>query len=1173
MAFNPTEQQNLAINTKGNILVSAAAGSGKTAVLVERVIKLLTDENSRVRADELLIVTFTNAAAAEMRARIEKRINEVCLDNPNNPALMEQKHLLGNAKICTIDSFCIDLVRENFDKLDILPDFKISDNVSLEEINQNVVYKILGQYIDSGNETVSQLADLVGGEYDEGNLANTILELYSTSRQLPYPDVWYDELLKGYNNGTFNSESVWYKYAISTAKETANAMQNMLANTIDLISQNITLADHYLPTLTEVSYQLNDLYDSAVSNDWDKLYNFLKAFKIMSLPTAIKGTAKSPDVLAIKDVFEYYTDKAIPKLQKLFYGDLSYISAQFTRIYKPLELLIELLKEFEHQVFEEYKRQNIFTFHNIEHLALKLLCDRDENGNIVPSSYAKEITEQYAEVMVDEYQDTNDLQDSLFYALSNCGEKLFIVGDVKQSIYGFRGANPNNFLNKKNIYKNVEKAEVNDPKKIILAQNFRTKDSVCNFINYFFEMFMTDKTGKLIYDSEERLDPKAEYPFLNEIPVDYAVIDCKNTDDKNWVLEARYIGEYIRKITSSGDVIRVDKNTLRPAKYGDFTILMRSLTNANIIINELTSQGIPVDISLDAFAENREISTMLSLLKVIDNPDSDVELLTVLLSPIFAFTPDELAVMRADKKDGTIYSIIIFAANKGNIKAKEFLSKIEQFRTLSVTLTLPELISNLLIKTEFLNIITAFENGEKRKNNLLMLVDYAQQFISANSNSLKRFTDYIYNLSKAGLKTATGNSANNAVKIMTIHGSKGLQFPVCIIAGTASPFNDAESKQHTNYNIDYGIGFKYYDEEEGMPLSTVSREVILDSVYAKSLEEELRLLYVAMTRTQDKMLIISAFDNLETALQKYKNRLNIYKSKISSSHFKRTRSYADWIMPAVLLHKDGRVLRNVDDSFTLSDNTSSLNITVVDGAELLENPYNAPFTASKPNTDLADKIKSNSNYVYPFNDILNIRSKTSVSALANKAESDKFAFTQKPSFMNKGGMSATDRGTAMHRVMQYFDFSKCDDIEEEIERLYEWQYISENEYNSLDRVALKRFFSSEIFDRIKNADLVKREMRFLTEVPATTIDNTLDKRFCDEQIIIQGAVDVCFIEKDGIVILDFKTDRVEEPAALAEAYGMQLSIYALAAQKIFNLPVKEKVIYSFNLGKTITIGD
>ncbi len=1173
MAFDPTPQQDLAIKTKGNILVSAAAGSGKTAVLVERVIKLLTDKESNVKADELLIVTFTNAAAAEMRSRIEKRINEVCLDNPNDPALMEQKHLLGNAKICTIDSFCIDLVRENFDKLDVLPDFKISDNVSLEEINQNVVYKILSRYIDNGDETISQLADLVGGEYDEGNLAKTILDLYSTSRQLPYPEIWYDGLLKEYNNGIFNSECIWYKYAMNTAIQTVKSMQDMLANIIDFIAQNCTLADHYLPTLTEVAYQLDGLHGVADSNDWDKFYNYLNKFDLKALPNAKKGTAQLPDVLALKDVFDYYKENAIPKLEKIFYGDLSYISSQFTRIYKPMELLITILREFEAEVYEEYKRQNIFTFHNIEHLALKLLCDRDENGNIIQSDYAREITEQYAEVMVDEYQDTNDLQDSLFYALSNCGEKLFIVGDVKQSIYGFRGANPNNFLNKKNVYKLIENSSANDPKKIVLAQNFRTKNSVCDFVNYFFEMFMTDKTGKLIYDSEERLDPRAEYPETNEIPVEYAVIDCKNSDDKSWVLEARYIGEYIRKVMASGEIIRVDKNTLRNARYGDFTILMRSLTNANIIISELTAQGIPVDISLDAFAENREISTMLSLLKVIDNPDSDVELLTVLLSPIFAFTPDELAVMRANKKEGTLYSALIYASNNGCKKSQDFLSKIERFRTLSVTLTLPELISNLLIQTEFLNIITAFENGEKRKNNLLMLVEYAQQFVTSNSNSLKRFVDYIYNLSNAGLKTATGNSANNAVKIMTIHGSKGLQFPVCIIAGTASSFNDAESKQHTNYNIDYGIGFKYYDEQEKMPLSTVSREVILDSVYAKSLEEELRLLYVAMTRTQDKMLIVSAFSNLENAVQKYKNRLVIYNSQITASHFKRTRSYADWLMPAVLLHKDGKTLRNSGDSFTISDNNSGVNVTVIDGAELLENPFLASHIESEADTALGEKILNNTKFIYPYNDILNIRSKTSVSALANKAESDKFVFTQKPSFMNKGGMSATDRGTAMHKVMQYFNFEKCDNIEEEIERLYEWQYISENEYNSLDREALEKFFQSDIFARIKNADLVKREMRFLTEVPATTIDTTLDNRFSNEQIIIQGAIDVCFIEKDGIVILDFKTDRVDEPSALSEAYGMQLSIYALAAEKIFNLPVKEKVIYSFNLGKTVKIGD
>ncbi len=1171
MAFNPTSQQELAIKRDGNILVSAAAGSGKTAVLVERVIRLLTDPNTHVKADELLIVTFTNAAAAEMRSRIEKRINEVCLENPHNPALMEQKHLLGNAKICTIDSFCIDLVRENFDKIDIAPDFKISDNVSLNEINQRTVYSIIGRYISEKDETISQLVDLVGGEYDESNLANTVMDIYEASRQLPYPQVWFDKLLSNYNNGVFNSECIWYSYTVKMAKNLVKSMQDMLSNAIDLISQNPEIANHYFNVLNINADRLYELSCAINTNDWDAIYNFLNGFELLGLPKAKSGTAKLPEVLALKDVFDYYKDKALPKLNKFFYGNCDYISSQFSRMQKPLELLVAILKEFEREVFEEYKRQNIFTFHNIEHLALKLLCDVDDKGNMVPSDYAKDLYDQFAEVMVDEYQDTNDLQDSLFYVLSNFGKKLFVVGDVKQSIYGFRGANPNNFLNKKNNCVLIENATENDAKKIILAQNFRTKDSVCNFINYFFEMFMTKETGDLVYDGEERLDPQAIYPPINANSVEYALIDAQNAEDKRWILEARYIGEYIRNIMSSGAVIRQDNDTLREAKYSDFTILMRSLTNAKYIINELTSQGIPVDISLDAFAENREVSTMLSLLKVIDNPDLDIELLTVLMSPIFAFTPDDLAVIRSQKRKGTIYSAIINAANNGNNKAKAFIETISNYRNMAVSMTLPDLISSLLIETEFLNIISAYPNGSKRKNNLLLLVEYAQQFIISNSNSLKRFVDYISNLSKSGLKAATNGASSNAVKIMTIHGSKGLQFPVCILAGTASAFNDSESRDYVNYSIENGLGFKYYDETEQLPLSTISREVILDAIYAKSLEEELRLLYVAMTRTQDKMLIVSSFENLETALQKYKNRLAIYGSKISKALFLRSRSYADWLLPAVLLHKDGNALRNNNDLLIVSDNNSNIDVKVINADELFANNYSFIQEEVLPNKELAQKIRENIKFVYPYNSILNIRSKTSVSALANKAESDKFAFESKPSFMSHGGMSATDRGTAMHRVMQYFDFEKANDIDSEIERLYEWQFISENEYNSVDRKALKAFFESDIFERIKNADLVKREMRFLTEVPATMIDNTLNDSFSDEQVIIQGAVDVCFIENDKLVVLDFKTDRVEEPSALANAYGMQLSIYALACEKIFNKQIKEKVIYSFNLGKTVNV--
>lgn len=1168
MAFKPTKAQQSAITEQGNILVSAAAGSGKTAVLVERVISLLTDKNHAVSADELLIVTFTNAAAAEMRSRIEKRLDEECRKNPDDAGLLLQKFLLNNAKICTIDSFCIDLVRENFDKLDIQPDFKIADGYSLKEIDQNVIYGIINRYLQEDNTVFQELLDIIGAEFDEKNFADTVLSIYEYSRQLPFPQKWFDSLAQVYANG-FDKENIWYNYAFEKAESTCDSMKNLIANTIDLVTSTPKAVESYLPFLNDTAKQISDLSDAAHSNDWNTFYTALCNFNPLKLPT-VRGLTGNSDINAAKDAYKYICDKAVENLRKIFYADSSFINNQFKKLENPIKLLVQILKEFDSELFEEYKKNNTFTFHNTEHLALRLLCS-EKDGEITVNPESTEFLDRFYEVMVDEYQDTNDLQDMLFYVLSAFEKKLFAVGDVKQSIYAFRGANPSNFLNKKNRYKDLEAASDNQPKKIILGNNFRSKTEICDYINYFFTLFMQKETGDIDYTDGEQLIPTANFPFTDTKTVMYDIIDCAESQENKLVLEARRIAEYIQQ-TVGTECIKQDENTLRTAKYGDFTILVRSISNkAPQLVSELKKQGIPINLSFESFAESIEISTFLSLLKVIDNPQSDVELLTVMLSPIFNFTTDEMAEIRANCKKGNLYSAVIFAAKNGNLHTSEFLKTLEKYRLYSVTYSLPKLIHKLLIVTEYLNIVSAMSDGERRKNNLLLLCDYAEQYSQSYGSNSGGFVNYIIKQSQNGIKSASGSSESDAVKIMTIHASKGLQFPICIVASTASHFNDAESRENTVYSRKYGIGFRYFDEDDKLKYTTSARQVILDDIKNNALEEELRLFYVALTRAQDKLLLVSSFSNLEKSVVGYKNLLLSSNSKIDKSLFLRTKSYADWLMISSLLHPNGSCLRGSGSSVMTTDSNSELNINIIDGSKL-ESAVCTQITENfTSDNDIVNEIKENLAYEYPFSEITSLQSKASVSQVANKAEHNKYSFTSLPAFMSNGGITAAGRGTAMHKVMQFFDFSKYNDIESEIERFYEWQYITETEMLSLNKNALKNFFESDIFGRIKNSPNVQREMRFLTEVPATELDKTLNKRFENEKVIIQGAVDICFVEDNQLVILDFKTDRVEEPFALAEAYGAQLAFYAKAAEKIFGLPVKEKLIYSFSLNKTIKI--
>ena len=1163
MAFNPTPEQKSAIETKGNVLVSAAAGSGKTAVLVERVVRLLSDRENPISADRLLIVTFTNAAAAEMRTRIEKRLDSECRLNPSDIGLLKQRKLLSSAKICTIDSFCIDLVRENFERAGVSPDFKISEQNSLKAVNEGVLASLLNEYYEKGGEDFLSLLDLVGAEYDDGNFSDYILKMYDYSRQLAFPTEWFNSLSSAYNPDGFNIENKWYKYAAEKALRTAEEMRRVNAAILDALFEDQKAYDTYSFCFTFAAEEETKLYEAAKNGDWDEIFGVLSSFDLPKIPRASgeKGRAAK----AARD----YILKLAENLKKLFFDGSEGIKNQLADIYEKVLLLTEILNELDNRLFAEYLDRNTFTFHNIEHLALKLLCEKTSEG-ILPANGADELLSRYDEVMVDEYQDTNDLQDMLFYVLSNRGERLFAVGDVKQSIYGFRGAKPTNFLNKINSAVPVERAEENDPKKIILGCNFRSRKEICEYINYFFERLMTEKTGGIVYNEDERLIPAARYPDPPQIPVSLEIVTNSGNSEEALRAEAKHIAHYINRVMQSGECIRQDENTLRRAKFSDFSILLRNTkAKAAIVAEELRKKGIPVNFSSEDYAETNEVSVFLSLLKVIDNPESDVELLSVLMSPIFGFTAEDTANIRIKRREGSLYSALVFSAENGDSRSAEVLKRLEKYRILGATLTLSKLITRLLEDTDYLNTVRAREDGERRHGNLLMLAGLAEEYSADSRLGIGGFVNYVYRQSENGMKSAAALSGGDTVKIMSIHASKGLQFPVCIIAGTANSFNDNDSRNSALYSADYGIGFKYYDECRQIKRTTVAREVILDSGRINTREEELRLLYVAMTRAQDKLHFSAAVGKLENKLKDSFSELVLSEGR-PDNIFDGMGSYFDWLLMTLLIHPDGGELRSEENNIIPEITESRISVSVSEAGEEEKTPeLNAE--SKEPDTQLAEKLKENISYTYPYERLFEVEAKCSVSALANKAESEKYAFSARPAFMSDGGITAAERGTATHKIIEFIDFDKADDIEAEIERLYEWQYISEREAKAVSRNKLKAFFESPLFARIKASPLVKREMRFLTEMPALAADPTLKDELADEKIIVQGAVDLCFIEDGEVVVVDFKTDRTDNPESLSAAYGEQLSIYAAACEKIFEKKVKQKIIYSFALSKEIII--
>ncbi len=1160
MAFEPTPSQRSAIDTDGSVLVSAAAGSGKTAVLTRRVIRKLTDKINPVNADRLLVVTFTNAAANEMRTRIENELNTECKKNPDDIGLLKQRHLISSAKICTIDSFCIDLVRENFEKCGVDPDFKVSDGTELTEIDKRVMSQLLDRYLEEQSEEFKFLLELTGCEYSEDKLSSTINDIFLYSRQLPFPENFINSLCVPYSK-PFDKENILFTSAFEYARKKLEVAQNLVAEMSDVALTLQKNSDKCTVFAQNISFVLSTLIETANGLDWDKFVGLLKSSEIPRMPSTSKDDQNSEIFKSLKkDITVILT-----KLKELFSKTVKETEDLNKRIYPSVKLLCDIINEYANNLFCEYKAENTFTFYNTEQLALSMLCEY-KDGKVTVKEDSAEYLSRYKEVLVDEFQDVNDLQNMLFYILSDKEERLFAVGDVKQSIYGFRGSNPDNFLKKKERFIPIDKAKDFEPKKIILCDNYRSKKGICDFVNFFFSVMMNGQTGNLVYTKEEFLNASATFPETNSPDTELLIVS-QEEEESTLEAEAKCIAKYILDTLNEDNILRDENGNLRKANYDDFAILLNTVQGkAEVIASVLKSYNIPVSYDEGGFAETVEISTFTSLLKVIENPRCDIELATVMMSPIFCFDAEEMALIRSKNKNCDLFSSVIAYANSGDKHCKDFLQTLHKMRREATVLPTDELITKLLSETDYINIVSAMPSGDIRRDNLLSLLKYAVQYRKSGKIGISGFLNFVLTASKRSAKSL---SDGNCVKIMSMHASKGLQFPICIIANLSSKINNEDSINRILYSAKYGIGIKYFDESAETDIETVSHRLIARQSAIKNVDERLRLLYVAMTRAEERLVLVSSMKDTSKTLSRISSKLSKDAPYVTGEWLESTTSMNDWVLAIGLLHPSGEMLRRISDSSVkpLCDG-SNLKISFVKPEEIIS--AETVNESKKAKIDLSAPIQNNINYCYPYDALKEIQAKASVSQIANKAESERFAFTAKPSFMQKDGLTATGRGTAMHKVMQYIDMSRKPDVNAEIERLKEWQFITEQEATAIDVYAINKFFESDIFKSILISSDVRREMRFLTEVPALRLDGTLLGDIANTPVIVQGAVDLCFVQDGTVTVLDFKTDRVDSEKDLIDAYSEQLNIYSKACEKIFGLPVGKKIIYSFSLSKEIS---
>lgn len=1258
-----TDEQLLAIETRGkNLLVAAAAGSGKTAVLVERIIKIITDDNNPVDIDKLLVVTFTNAAASEMRERIGDAISKKLEEMPDSKMLQRQLALLNKSNITTIHSFCLDIIKNNFHLIDLDPGFRIGDETECTLIKQDVLIELFEDKYDKEDEDFLNLIEAYCTNRDDERLKEIVLKLYNFSMSGPWPSVWLREKAQEFNINSLDEleKASWYKVLKESLYLDLNNAKNGLDEAIKICEEDSDLAPYLLtlkPELNGIENAINSL-----NLDLEQIYKAVKDIEFAyRIKTVKKGIGDELDKKKVK----FLRDDVKKKINQIKGGVFS-ISLDETlngikNMYPIIKSLTELVIEFSDRYVKKKMERVILDFNDLEHLCLKILTYNDENGEVYASSVAQKFREKFEEVLVDEYQDSNNVQETIISMVSRKdldNPNVFMVGDVKQSIYRFRQAKPELFLEKYNSYSEEDNKK---NRKIMLYKNFRSREEVIKGVNFIFKSLMSKTVGELDYTDKEALNLGASYDEINKDNVyfqDNEFIDLDKIevsgalelhildkssdfeDGKNEIndeddkendneedlsavaIEARIIAKRIKELINPSDgkcfmVFDKNLNRYRKITYKDIVILLRSTKNwADTIVEELSFGGIPVyaDINTGYF-QTIEIRTIMSLLHIIDNPMQDIYTIASMRSPIFAFTSEELADIRILNRDNYFYLNVKDIAedvyneriNKSlKDKCVYFIEKIGSWREKSLYMPIDEFLWYLYSDTSYYGYVGAMVNGIQRQANLRILFQRAKQYEQTSFKGLFNFINFINKLRKSSgdLGTAKILGENeDVVRIMSIHKSKGLEFPVVFLSGCGKQFNLRDINDSLLFHEELGIGADCIDIKKRIRYTTLQKYAIKKKFELETLSEEMRILYVALTRAKEKLIITGSSYNLQKDIDAcYKAGVKGF-NKVIPSELLKQKSYLKWIMTALIKHKDGDILRQGKNEFVeISDDLSSWKINFHKksdfGTENVEDSIEKKnisiLSLNYSNFEVDEEIRKRLEFRYKYRDVCSVPSNISVSDI-KKAEEEIFEpqaenlFSEeknrkKPKFiMEEKGLSKAEKGTAMHFVMQKLDLNKVNllnEIKEQIKNMFEKGLITKDEEESINIFKIQKFFKSNLGQRLlkayKENKQVFRELPFITEIPVKRIEKDLiDKIFNNEKLRLQGIIDCFFEEDDGIVLLDYKTDYVEngKEKEILDKYRVQIDLYTETLERVIGKKVKERYLYLFGIDKEVKYMD
>lgn len=1176
-----TDQQHAIECCKGSVLVSAAAGSGKTAVLVERVIRRLTDEDNPCSAEDLLIVTFTRAATAQMREKIGAAILKRLSEDPTDRHLRRQYMLLPFAKICTIDSFCNDLVRENFHALGISPDYSLLDNETAVIMKNDVCEAMLERaYEEDSDGSFSGLSDMMSSGSSDEDFAKLIIKMYDISTAYPFPDLWLDSLIEEYSQPDIN-KSCWgviiKKYVCDMLDYCVSSSNDMMA----AMESDSIVADAYGAAVQSDINMYAELREK-VNRDWDEALEAFNTVKYMGLgrvPKGYESETKNAVMTARKKLKELL--KKVPNIMCVSSGEHS----EDVRLMRgPVTKLIELVKQFGREYSAEKDKMNSADFSDILHRALNLLAVSDGRGGYIKTDLARELSSHYVEILVDEYQDINEAQDMIFKAISADENNLFTVGDVKQSIYRFRQAMPEIFLSRRSTTHSFESGKC--PLGITLGSNFRSRVGVTSCVNYIFRQLMSTEAGELEYDDSEALNAAAKYPERDTPDCELHVVTDKGNRADTLEAQARYVARYIDRTVREGKTLVTKGGALHPASYGDFCILLRTAKNvSSVYANALSERGIPVfSPETGGFFEAAEISFILSLLRVLDNPVQDIPLAAVMLSPLFGFSAGELADIRASAKERLeagetepLYRSVAASADEGDEKAAAFLKKIESLRRLSLTLSAGELVRRVCEETGFDAIAGAMPDGERRRLNIGLLCDYAEKYEAAGNLGLSGFIRFIDKVARTSgdLATAARPSENaDIVRIMTVHQSKGLEFPICILADMQHAFNERDNTESVLISSSAGLGMKRRTEDGISVYDTASRRAAVITSERMGRSEEMRVLYVALTRAKENLVMVTSVPNPEKGLAKVAVECGIGE-RANPFAVLRMNNFSDLVLTALMRHPAAdelRKLSGVDVPIFLPEKDRfKLKVVVSDSESFMAESANEQKIAAKP--VFFDEVCERLDYSDPRSVLSSVPAKRAASDGSERGINREYFASSRPAFMSSGGLTPAQRGTATHKFMQFSNYAAARaDIESELARLVDGGFLSEEEGKAVNVSAAKRFFMSSLAERIFASDNVMREKKFAALFPAKFFYPELTGEAAEEKIVVQGIADCVFVEDGKLVIVDYKTDTGVDAEALLDRYSAQLGIYREALLQVLGMPVKETLLYSFFMNSTVKVG-